>query len=146
MQQHELKPSKGARKSRKRLGRGNASGHGTFSGKGSKGQNARTGGGVRPGFEGGQTPLYRRLPKLKGFTNIFKIEYQVINVADLARFTGSIEVKDLKEARLIRSIRKPVKLLGNGDISVAVNVKLHKVSKIAEEKIKKAGGSVELVA
>lgn len=145
MQLHELKASKGARKDRKRVGRGNSSGHGTFSGKGSKGQNARTGGGVRAGFEGGQTPLYRRLPKLKGFTNIFKVEYQVVNVADLAKFTGVVEATTLKEAGLIRSALKPVKLLGNGEISTAVTVKVQKVSKIAEDKISKAGGSVELI-
>lgn len=142
MLQHELKPSSGSKKARKRVGRGNASGHGTFSGRGCKGQNSRSGGGVRPGFEGGQTPLYRRLPKLKGFNNKSRVEFQPINVSLLNHFEGqTLTVLDLINIDMI-SQGKPVKLLGNGDITVAVTIEVHQASKSAIEKVEKAGGKV----
>lgn len=145
MFQHELKPAKGSTKARKRVGRGNASGHGTFSGHGCKGQGARAGGGVRPGFEGGQTPLYRRLPKLKGFNNLFRTEFQVINVAQLAAFEGKTVTNiELHKAGLIAKADLPVKLLGNGEITTAVTVHVQKASASAIEKIQKAGGKVEV--
>jgi len=140
---HELKPTQGSRSSRKRVGRGNASGSGTFSGRGCKGQNARSGGGVRIGFEGGQTSLFKRLPKLKGFTNRSRVEFQVLNVSDLAKFEGkTVSNIELYDAGLISKKDLPVKLLGDGDISVAVNVNVQKVSKTAQEKIEKAGGKI----
>lgn len=145
MFQHELKPAKGAKKARKRVGRGNASGHGTFSGHGCKGQGARAGGGVRPGFEGGQTPLYRRLPKLKGFNNLFRVEFQVINVSQLSAFAGKTVTNiELHNAGLIAKADMPVKLLGNGEISASVTVHVQKASASAIEKIQKAGGKVEV--
>ena len=147
MLQHELKPAVGSRKAPKRVGRGNASGHGTYSCRGGKGQTARSGGNVRPGFEGGQTPWYRRLPKLRGFINHFRTEYQVINVVDLNRFVGqTVSNPELYAAGLISDVNAPVKLLANGDLSGQVTVKLAKTSKAAEEKVKAAGGSVELLA
>ncbi|PIW02165.1 MAG: 50S ribosomal protein L15, partial [Deltaproteobacteria bacterium CG17_big_fil_post_rev_8_21_14_2_50_51_6] len=117
MRLNELSPAEGARKKRKRIGRGPGSGHGKTACKGNKGQNARSGGGVRPGFEGGQMPLQRRLPK-RGFKNPFRVEYQVVNVKDLGRFdSGSVvESSLLEQAGLIRSSKSPVKLLGEGDI------------------------------
>ncbi len=144
MLQHELKPSF-KRKNPKRVGRGNASGTGTTAGRGSKGQSCRSGGKVRPGFEGGQTPLHKRLPKLKGFKNKFRTEYQPVNVSQLDSFDGkTVTVKELYDSGLIAKLDLPVKLLGDGDIKVSVTVTVDKVSKIANQKIEKAGGKVEL--
>lgn len=146
MRIHDLKPAKGARKRRKRVGRGNASGHGGTSTRGHKGQNSRSGGGTRPGFEGGQMPLQRRLPK-RGFTNIFRKEYAILNVSRLDRLTGMDEVDpDLLLARgVIKRMGAGVKILANGEISRPVRVKAHKFSRKAVEKIRAAGGEVEIL-
>lgn len=146
MKLHELTAPKGARKKRKRLGRGEGSGRGKTAGRGTKGQNSRSGGGVPLGFEGGQMPLQRRIPK-RGFTNIFKKQYDIINIRDLRDF-GSGEILDgdaLVRAGLLKKA-KAVKLLGQGDISKPLNIKVHKVSRLAREKIESAGGKVELVS
>jgi large subunit ribosomal protein L15 len=146
MFQHELKPTPGSRQARKRVGRGAGSGMGTYSGRGCNGQNSRTGGGVRIGFEGGQTPLYRRLPKLKGFTNPFRVEFQVINVSDLATLKLKVvNAEVLHKVGLITKASLPVKLLGTGDLMEAVTVHVNKVSKSAQEKVEKAGGKVEVI-
>jgi large subunit ribosomal protein L15 len=146
MKIHELAPVEGSRKKRKRVGRGPGSGHGKTSCRGHKGQKARSGGRTRPGFEGGQMPLHRRLPK-RGFTNIFKEEYNIINIRDLNRFApnSSLDQETLKEVRLIKSDRDGVKLLGSGEISFPLIIKVHKVSKTAKEKIESAGGTVEII-
>lgn len=147
MNQHELRSPKGARRSRKRVGRGNASGQGTYSGKGLKGQKARAGGGPRVGFEGGQLPLIRRMARRRGFTNIFRVEYQTVNLSRLARFPAGAEVtpESLLEARLIKSRRAPIKVLGEGEIKVPVTVRAHKFSETARRKIEAAGGKAEEV-
>jgi large subunit ribosomal protein L15 len=145
MRLHELAPEKRVKKSRKRLGRGVASGTGKTAGRGSKGHNSRSGGGVRPGFEGGQMPLHRRLPK-RGFCNIFKKDYSVINLRDLGRFSEGdrIDRDALVSAGVIKNKRKPVKLLGHGEISVAVDVRVGAISKSARQKIETAGCKVEV--
>src|SRR5438105_13842110 len=122
MQQHELRQPRGATHKRKRVGRGNASGHGTYSGKGLKGQKARAGGGVRPGFEGGQLPLIRRMARKRGFRNPFRVDYEEVNVGQLAKFEagGEVNPQSLLGARIIRNIRKPVKILGAGALSTAL--------------------------
>jgi large subunit ribosomal protein L15 len=147
MQQHQLSSGE-SRKTRKRVGRGNASGHGTFSGRGRKGQNARSGGGVRPGFEGGQTPLHKRLPKLRGFNNRFGTEYQVINVRDLACFKKDekVSAEVLLKQKLVRKKNMPVKLLASGDMKLAITIMVDRASKSAIDKIEKAGGKVELLS
>lgn len=144
MKLHELKPAKGANKARKRLGRGVASGTGKTAGRGTKGHNSRSGGGVRPGYEGGQMPLHRRLPK-RGFTNIFKKQVAVINIADLARFEAGEVVDEtaLVRSGLVKGRRDGIKLLGQGEISIALTVKINAVSRSAKAKIEAAGGSVE---
>jgi large subunit ribosomal protein L15 len=144
MAQHDLRPPKGARKSRKRVGRGDGSGHGSYSGRGLKGQNSRSGGGVRPGFEGGQQPLITRLDKLPGFTNIFRREFSVINVDRLAAFPANSEVtpQTLVENGAVRDLRKPVKILGRGEIERPLVVEAHRFSDSARRKIEAAGGSV----
>ncbi len=147
MKLHELKPNEKAFKERKRVGRGNASGTGKTSGKGHKGQNARTGGGVRPGFEGGQTPLFRRLPK-RGFSNaMFKVEYAVINLGDLNKFEdGAVVTPELLKAMgIMKKQLSGVKVLGNGNIEKKLTVKAHKFSKSAVEKIEAIGGKVEVI-
>ncbi|MCY0901018.1 MAG: 50S ribosomal protein L15 [Firmicutes bacterium] len=147
MKLHELAPAPGSRTARKRLGRGIGSGLGKTSGRGHKGQWARSGGGVRPGFEGGQTPLFRRLPK-RGFSNApFKHEYSIINVADLEVFAaGTIVTPELLlEKRVTRKLGGGIKILGEGDISVALTVKAHAFSKAAAEKIAAAGGTAEVI-
>ena len=146
MRLNDLSPSKGARRNKKRVGRGPGSGHGKTSCRGSKGQKARSGGGVRPGFEGGQMPLQRRLPK-RGFTNIFKKEYDLINIRDLNRFDSdsSIDIAIMQKAGLLKDTKNDVKLLGDGEISHAVVIKVHKASKRAVEKVEAAGGKVELL-
>ncbi len=145
MQQHELRQPAGATHKRKRVGRGNGSGHGTYSGRGLKGQKARSGGGVRPGFEGGQLPLIRRMARKRGFRNPFRVEYEEVNVGALGqRFAASSEVnaERLRAARLIRSARRPVKVLGDGELSVALAVEAVSFTKSAVAKIEAAGGSV----
>ncbi|MGB0088365.1 MAG: 50S ribosomal protein L15 [Planifilum fulgidum] len=146
MKLHELKPVPGSRKSRKRVGRGIAAGQGKTAGRGTKGQKARAGGGVRPGFEGGQNPLYRRLPK-RGFTNPNRKEYAVINVEDLNRFDeGTVVTPDLlKEQGVVKNLKDGLKVLGDGDLTVKLTVKAHKFSRTAEEKIAAAGGATEVL-
>ncbi len=148
MQIHELRPPRGSRHKRKRVGRGDGSGHGTYSGRGCKGQKSRSGPGIRPGFEGGQTPLIKRLPYRRGFTNIFRVEYTPVNVKQLDRFEAGSEVTPqlLKDVGIIRTLRQPVKILGDGEISKALTVRAHKISASAKAKIEAAGGSVEEVA
>ena len=143
----EIAPPKGAVKKRKRLGCGHGSGHGKTCGKGHKGQKSRSGGGVRPGFEGGQMPLQMRLPKV-GFNSPFKSVYQVVNLDDIARrgLSGEITPEVLKKAGLIRSSARPVKVLGRGDVDGVLQVKVQAVSASASDKIARAGGSVEIVS
>ena len=145
MKLHEMK-SMAPRPARKRVGRGPGSGLGKTSGRGQKGQNARSGGGVRPGFEGGQTPLARRLPK-RGFTNINRKEYAVVNVEDLNRFEDGTVVTPalLKEVGLVRKELNGVKILGNGELTKKLNVTAAKFSKSAVEAIEKAGGKAEVL-
>lgn len=146
MKINELKPAPGSRKSKKRVGRGTGSGLGKTSGRGQDGQKSRSGGGVRPGFEGGQMPLSRRLPK-RGFTNIFAKEYAIVNVSDLNRFEDGTEVTAqlLLEQRLIRKPLDGLKVLGTGEITKKLNVKAAKFTKTATEKIVAAGGTAEVV-
>ena len=146
MRLEELKPSKGARKKAKRVGRGPGSGHGKTSTKGHKGQKARSGGVKGPGFEGGQMPLQRRIPK-RGFTNIFRKEYSVVNVADLATLGGKdpITPEVLLEKGLIRNMKDGVKVLGMGDLKAQIVVRAHKFSKSAIDKIQAAGGKAEVI-
>lgn len=144
MELSELKPAKGAKSARKRVGRGVASGSGKTAGRGNKGHNQRSGGGVRPGYEGGQMPIHRRLPK-RGFTNIFKKEIVTINIRDLSRFeSGSVVDESALVAKgLVKGHRDGIKLLGNGEISYPLTIKLQGVSKTARQKIESAGGTIE---
>ncbi len=146
MKLHELQAVEGARHSRKRVGRGTGSGHGKTSCKGHKGQNARSGGGVRPGFEGGQTPLFKRLPK-RGFTNVNHKEYAIVNVEDLNVFENDavVTVESLQEKGLIKKVYNGVKVLGNGKLEKALTVKANKFSKTAEAAITSAGGKIEVI-
>ncbi|HOP47552.1 MAG TPA: 50S ribosomal protein L15 [Desulfobacteraceae bacterium] len=146
MKIHELAPAEGSKKKRKRVGRGPGSGHGKTSCRGHKGQNARSGGGTPPGFEGGQMPLQRRVPK-RGFTNIFKKQYNIINVRDLNRFEpdSSLDKESLIAAGLVKRKRDDVKLLGDGEISHALVIKVSKASQIARQKIEAAGGKIEVI-
>ncbi|MBO5059389.1 MAG: 50S ribosomal protein L15 [Clostridia bacterium] len=146
MRLDELKPSEGSRFAVKRVGRGIGSGTGKTSGKGHKGQKARSGGGVRPGFEGGQMPLYRRLPK-RGFTNIFAKQYVTINVEVLEKFENGAEVtaETLKEAGIISKTLDGVKILGRGELTKSLNVKVANYTASAKEKIEKAGGKAEVI-
>lgn len=147
MKLHELAPNPGAKHERKRLGRGIGSGLGKTSGKGHKGQNSRAGGGVRLGFEGGQTSLLRRLPK-RGFSNEpFRVRYAVVNVEALERFeSGTVVTPELlAESRLCKGAMKGVKVLGTGEITKALTVKVHQISEAAKQKIEAAGGQVEVI-
>ena len=147
MKLHELRPNDKAFKERKRVGRGPGSGLGKTSGKGHKGQNARSGGGVRPGFEGGQLPLFRRLPK-RGFSNAkFKTVYAVINLSDLNKFEdGAIVTPEiLKEMGILKNQLDGVKVLGNGKLEKKLTVKAHRFSKTAQEAIEKMGGKAEVM-
>ena len=145
MKLHELSPAQGSAKSAWRKGRGPASGNGKTAGKGHKGQNARSGGGVRPGFEGGQIPLYRKLPK-RGFTNHFAKNYAIVNVSDLNRFEDGaiIDVEALLAAKIIRKPLDGLKVLGHGEITKKVTVKAAVFSATAKEKIEAAGGKTEV--
>ena len=146
MRLDELKPAEGSKFTSKRVGRGIGSGTGKTSGKGHKGQNARSGGGVRPGFEGGQMPLYRRLPK-RGFTNIFSKQYVTINVSELERFDNGTEVTAelLKETGVVSKTLDGIKVLGRGELTKSLTVKVAKFSASASEKIEKAGGKAEVI-
>lgn len=151
---HNLKPSPGSKQPRKRIGRGHGSGHGKTSGRGHKGFNSRSGGGVRPGYEGGQMPLYMRVAKLRGPNKKmsmpmgpFRTGNTGVNVDRLASFAAGTEVtpESLVEAGIIKSLKNPVKILGNGELGVALTVKAHKFSKAAREKIEAAGGKAEVI-
>lgn len=146
MRIHDLSPLNRSRKRKKQVGRGLGSGHGKTSCRGHKGQKSRSGGSLPPGFEGGQMPLQRRLPK-RGFTNIFKKEYALINIRDLKRFSpnSELEIEALKSSGLVKKVKDGVKLLGDGEISYPVMIKVNKVSKTAREKIEAAGGKVEII-
>jgi large subunit ribosomal protein L15 len=147
MKLHELAPNPGAKQAPKRVGRGIGSGLGKTSGKGHKGQNARAGGGVRPGFEGGQTTLMRRLPK-RGFSNEpFRVRYAVVNVEDLERYeAGTVVTPELlEETRVCKGATKGCKVLGTGEITKAITVKAHQISESAKQKIEAAGGKVEVI-
>jgi large subunit ribosomal protein L15 len=141
----EIRNAKGAHREVKRLGRGAGSGRGQTAGKGNKGQLQRTGGKVRRGFEGGQMPLYRRLPK-RGFTNIFAVRYAVINVGDLEKLgLTDVSLESLKSSGALKTTLKTLKILGTGTLSKALKIKAHAISDSAKQKIEKAGGSVEIV-
>lgn len=146
MKLHELKPAAGSRSERNRVGRGMSSGNGKTSGRGHKGQKARSGGGVRLGFEGGQTPLFRRLPK-RGFTNVNRKDYAVINLDVLNRFEDGAEVTPvaLVEAGIVKNEKSGIKVLANGELTKKLTVKAAKFSKAAEEAIVAAGGSIEVI-
>jgi large subunit ribosomal protein L15 len=147
MKLNELSPPAGSRKARKRLGRGVGSGQGKTAGRGTKGHNSRSGGGVRPGFEGGQMPIQRRLPKV-GFSNIFKKKIAVINIRDLSKFESGSIVDEIALVRmgLVKGRRDGIKLLGQGDINIPLTVKVHASSKKAVEKVEAAGGKVEVTS
>ena len=144
MQAHQLKPPKGAKHAKKRIGRGNAAGQGTYSGRGLKGQKARAGNKPRRFFEGGQTRLFKKLPFRRGFRNPFRVEYQPVNLDDLQRFEDGAEVTPdlLKEKGILRSISMPVKILGSGKLAKKLTVTAHRFSLTAKEKIEAAGGTV----
>ena len=145
---NELKPKKGARKKIRRVGRGAGSGWGTQAGRGHKGQQSRAGGGLPyAGFEGGQNPLYKRTPKLKGFRSFSTIKFSVVNVSDFVKLKEgtAVNLENLTAVGLIRKGAKYLKVLGNGELKTSFNVQAHKVSKAAQEKITKAGGQVELL-
>lgn len=149
MELHDLKPNKGARKDRKRKGRGTASGYGKTSGRGMKGQNARSGGGVRLYHQGGNLPFFRKLPFMRGegFHVINRVRYEEVNLEKLVDFPADTEITPevLLEAGIINNLKKPVKILGRGDVTVPLTVKTHKISAGAQEKIESAGGSVVLI-
>jgi large subunit ribosomal protein L15 len=146
MKLHELKPAEGSRQERKRLGRGIGSGQGKTAGKGHKGQNARSGGGVRLGFEGGQTPLFRRLPK-RGFTNISRKEYAIVNLDVLNQFEEGTEVTPelLIETGLVKNEKAGIKILAKGNVEKKLTVKAHKFSSTAKEAIEAVGGTTEVI-
>jgi large subunit ribosomal protein L15 len=146
MKLNELSPAKGSRKAPRRLGRGVGSGSGKTAGRGTKGYNSRSGGGVRPGYEGGQMPLHRRLPK-RGFANIFRKNIAVINIRDLKRFDEGSVVDEaaLVQSGLVSGKRDGIKLLGHGEIDYALDIKLSHISKSAREKVEAAGGKVEVI-
>ncbi len=146
MKLEALQPVQGATHYKKRLGRGTSSGTGKTAGRGTKGQNSRTGGGVRLGFEGGQTPLYKRLPK-RGFTNYFRTEYAVVNVSDLNSYAENTVVTPellLKDGK-IKRVEKGIKVLGNGSLNVKLTVQAHKFSSSAKSSIEAAGGTIEVI-
>jgi len=147
LRQSELAPSPGAKRKSKRLGRGLGSGRGRTAGRGTKGQKARAGFSMRASFEGGQLPLVKRLPEKRGFTNIFRTEYEFVNVGRLNLFEPESEVtpQRLAEVRLIRSLRKPVKILGDGELQKPLTVRANRFTETAKRKIEMAGGRVEEV-
>lgn len=147
MRQDNLSPPSGSKRDRKRVGRGNGSGYGTYSGRGLKGQKSRSGNKVRPGFEGGQLPLIKRLPQKRGFVNIFRTEYSIVNIEKLNLFESGSEVTPEKmlAAGLVKSLRQPIKILANGDINQPFVVKANKFSAAAKAKIEAAGGKAEEV-
>ena len=142
---NELAPAPGSKKDRKRVGRGNASGHGTYSCRGIKGQKSRSGCKIRPGFEGGQLPIIKRLPRKRGFTNIFKKQYSLVNISDLEGFEGEVTLETLLEAGLIKNLTKPVKLLGSGELDKPLTVTVNNFTEAAKAKVEAAGGRIEEV-
>ena len=149
MKLHDLRPNSGAKKKRKRVGRGIAAGQGKTAGRGTKGQGARSGGGKGPYFEGGQLPLARRLPFKRGFTNVNKIYYKPVNLEQLAQFDfdgADVTPEILTAVGLLNKATDPVVILGSGELSVALTVKAHRFSASAKEKIEAAGGTVEVIA
>jgi large subunit ribosomal protein L15 len=147
MMLEKLSPAPGAKKKRKRVGRGDGSGHGTYSGRGCKGQKSRSGNKVRPGFEGGQMPLIKRLPEKRGFTNIFKTEYSPVNIGQLSVFEAGSEVtpEKLVDAGIVKSLKRPIKILAVGEISHPLVVRADRFSAAAKAKIEAAGGKAEEV-
>ena len=147
MRQDELSPAPGSKRARKRVGRGDGSGHGTYSGRGCKGQKSRSGYSIKPGFEGGQLPLIKRLPRKRGFTNIFRTEYSIVSINKLNIFEPGSEVtpEKLVAAGVVKSLRHPIKILAGGDINHALVIKANKFSAAAKAKIEAAGGKVEEV-
>jgi len=147
MEQHTIKPSEGAKHKKKRVGRGLGSGHGAFSGRGCKGDKSRAGGGARLGYEGGQLPLQLRLPRKRGFTNIFRKEFCIVNIGDLKTFEANTEItaEILCKAGLIETTSKPVKVLGDGEIDRPLSIKANKFSSSARAKIEAAGGKAEAI-
>ncbi len=147
VRQDNLSPAPGSRRARKRVGRGNGSGHGTYSGRGCKGQKSRAGYKMRPGFEGGQLPLIKRLPRKRGFVNIFRTEYSTVNIGKLNTFESGSEVtpEKLVAAGMVKSLRNPIKILADGDINHPLTVKANKFTVSARAKIEAAGGKAEEV-
>ncbi len=147
MMEHQVVPPKGARRNRKRLGRGDASGHGSYCGRGMKGAKSRSGSGPRPGYEGGQLPLIKGLPMKRGFTNIFKKQYTLVKLDDLNGIPEGSEVTPdlLVSLGIIKNLKHPIKVLGDGELRVKLNVSAHKFTNSAQEKIASAGGRVEVL-
>jgi len=147
MMEHQVVPTKGARRSRKRVGRGDASGHGSYCGRGMKGAKSRSGSGPRPGYEGGQLPLIKGLPMKRGFTNIFKTQYTLVKLEDLNLLPEGTEVVPelLVQLGFIKNLRYPIKVLGNGELQVSLTVSAQKFTHSAIEKIEAAGGRVEVL-
>jgi large subunit ribosomal protein L15 len=148
MQNHTLSSAGSKTRKRKRIGRGDASGNGSYSGKGMKGQKSRSGGGVRPGFEGGQLPLIKRLPSLRGFTNIFKTQYHAVNLDTILKMYpngGDVSPGTLVETGVLKDQKLPLKVLGRGEINVNLKVSAHKFTKSAKEKIETAGGTIQVI-
>tara|TARA_Y100001934_G_scaffold156358_1_gene187238 strand:+ start:2636 stop:3085 length:450 start_codon:yes stop_codon:yes gene_type:complete len=146
MQQHSLKSPQGSKKNRKRVGRGDSSGSGSYSGKGMKGQKSRSGGGVRPGFEGGQLPLIKKLSALRGFNNIFRREFVPINLNTISKLyekDNEISPDTLVEKNVLKDTKSPIKILGDGEINFSVKVTAHKFSRSAKDKIIAAGGTIQ---
>ena len=145
MMEHQLRRPPGSKKRRQRVGRGNGSGRGNFAGRGMKGAKSRSGGGPRPGYEGGQLPLIKKLPMKRGFTNIFRTEYYVVNLEKLEVFSkgSDVTLEAMKKAGLIKNLRCPVKVLANGDISKPLTVHAQRFSTEARKKIEAAGGKVQ---
>ncbi|KAA1282233.1 MAG: 50S ribosomal protein L15 [Chloroflexota bacterium] len=148
MQNHTLSSAGSKTRKRKRIGRGDASGNGSYSGKGMKGQKSRSGGGVRPGFEGGQLPLIKRLPSLRGFTNIFKTQYHAVNLDTILKMYpngGDVSPGTLVETGVLKDQKLPLKVLGRGEINVNLKVSAHKFTKSAKQKIETAGGTIQVI-
>jgi large subunit ribosomal protein L15 len=147
MMEHLVQAKPGTKRRRRRLGRGNAAGRGTYAGKGLNGQKARSGKGPRPGFEGGQLPLIKRLPELRGFTNIFKKQYTLVKVGNLENYEGQelLSPEVMAELGLVKNLRLPIKILGDGEVTKALTVSAHKFSESARKKIEDAGGKAEVI-
>ena len=147
MKLHDLKPNKGSKKDRKRIGRGYGSGTGKTAGRGTKGQNSRSGGGVPLWHQGGDTPYYRRMPKKPGFKNFNRVEFQLVNLENLSQFRKDSVVTPevLREAELINTLSRPVVILGRGELKKPLKIQAHRFSRKAKEKIEKAGGTVEVL-